>query len=141
MNHNKFFHLTISIILLSLIGCSKSVSDTQVTVDGIEFKVSTVELTDTYESGSQKLKPTSATDTFLIVTLEVLSSESPKIEWNASITDENGDESFPNITSQMFSSEEYLQEIAWVYVVDMAFESLTLNFPDDQTIMLDSFLD
>jgi hypothetical protein len=110
-----------------------------ITVSGVELKVASVQLTDSYGSGGETIEPSSTADTFLVVKCDVISSSVETVSWGVSVTADKGSIVTPSVTDQT-SQAGQLKELAWVFVVAKSAQSFVLNFPDGQTVKLDSLV-
>ena len=112
-----------------------------ITVSGVELEVASVQLTDSYGSGSETIDPGSTADTFLVVKCDVVSSNvgTARVSWDVSVTADKGSIVTPSVTEQT-SEAGQLKGVAWVFVVAKTAQSFVLNFPDGQTVKLDSLV-
>jgi hypothetical protein len=110
-----------------------------ITVSGVELKVASVQLTDSYGAGSEAVAPSSTTDTFLVVKCDVISSSVETVSWDVSVTADKGSIVTPSVT-EWNSQAGQLKELAWVFVVAKTSQTFVLNFPDGQKVQLDSFV-
>jgi len=112
-----------------------------ITVSGVELKVASVQLTDSYDSGGETIEPSSTTGTFLVVKCDVISNSvgTARVSWDVSVTADKGSIVTPSVTKQT-SEAGQLKEVAWVFVVAKTAQSFVLNFPDGQTVNLDSLV-
>lgn len=62
-----------------------------------------------------------------------------RISWDVSVTADKGSIVTPSVTEQT-SEAGQLKEVAWVFVVAETAQSFVLNFPDGQTVKLDSLV-
>jgi hypothetical protein len=115
--------------------------DAPLTVEGIPLQVSSVTRQATYEvSFQQKFVPRFPTDECLIVKATIQTNDPKKLgEWKVSVTDENGRESFPNMTSTEMDAQGTPKALMWLLVVAKASRSFTLHLPG-QIVQLDTLL-
>jgi hypothetical protein len=110
-----------------------------ITVSGVELKLASVQLTDSYGAGNETVVPSSTTDTFLVVKCDVISSSVETVSWDVSVTADKGSIVTPSVTERN-SQAGQLKELAWVFVVAKTSQTFVLNFPDGQTVNLDSLV-
>jgi len=110
-----------------------------ITVSGVELKVASVQLTDSYDSGGETIEPSSTTGTFLVVKCDVISNSVETVPWGVSVTADKGGIVTPSVTEQS-SQAGQLKELVWVFVVAKASQTFVLSFPDGQTVNLDSLV-
>jgi hypothetical protein len=145
----------LTLIVLLLTGCGGAQSllpaaaptpvpgiGASLTVEGIALQVISVVRQDTYEvSPQQKFVPNFPGDECLIVKASVQTNDPEKLRgWKVSVTDENGRESLPNMTSTETDASGTPKAIKWLLVVARTSRSFTLHLPAGQTIQLDTLL-
>ena len=131
------FLVCILMLSLWLSGCAAKVKgiDTPIEVGDIQLQVTSATTQDTYDMGDQRMEPSSAADTILVVEASV--SESP-VDLVVSVTDDNGRTESPSVTQTKTMSDEIT--ITWLFGVSKTAQSFTLNLPGEIAIPLDSLL-
>lgn len=112
------------------------------TVEGVEFQLTSATLEEVYESGGQEYKPTSATDIFLIVKMKVNQSTEEAMKTfnqNVVVHDENGRKNGPGITQIQFKDGQ-VKEGAWVFVIAKSSRAFTVELPGEHKIRLETLL-
>ena len=117
--------------------------DKPVTINGIDFLVTKVTITDKYGAGSQETKPKYPGDILLIVQADVSTGyeEVKKYDWKISVVDDNGRNSVPGQTSFMSGiiDGESKNVMTLIFAVDKNSNSFSLLLPEN-SIVLDSIL-
>lgn len=122
------------VILLSACGGVKGI-DSPLEVGEVQIQITSAELQDTLDLGSQTLRPSSAGDVILSVTSST-STENPAIE--VSVTDENGRSDTPSVTQS--TTSEGKSTLSWYFGVSKSAKSFTLHLPGEVAVPLDSVL-
>lgn len=113
-------------------------------VRGIEFQVveATTESAFVMEDG-ERLDPTSPEDDVLVVDAEVLAGVVGDVQaWRVSVSEADGGKTrFLSFALTTDYENEQPDRVRWVFVVPRAWESMYLNLPDAQRIVLDPLLE
>jgi hypothetical protein len=107
-----------------------------VTVDGVDLKFVSVSTASHWLVGSQDYTPTSPSDTFLVVTANVLTAgtaHSTLAAWDVTL---NGSVSWTFLQSKGDSSA--ITAATWVFIVDQSLTKFTINLPGGVDVVLDS---
>lgn len=151
MNNRKLLpYLAILILIISLLACSAPTAmptpipgvGAPLTIEGIQLQVTSAKEQDAYEvSFDQKFVPNDPGDECLIVEASIKTDDPQKVQgWKVSVTDENGRESKPNITTTKTDASGVAKGVMWLFVVAKESRSFTLHLPNEQTIQLNTLL-
>ena len=147
MKSNIFFYMLLSMFFIFIIqGCNPTGIvgiDESITIDGIEFSVSSVVRKNEYSAGGQVSKPKSSADIILVVQAD-LSAGNEEVnphEWSFSVVDENGRIDKPDISNFMSGiiDGESRNVLELIFGVDKNSDSFTLILLDNE-IVLDSLI-
>ncbi len=116
-----------------------------VTIEGVQLQVASIEEADTYNMGGQDVQPNSGADTILLIDVTIKNADYATTQgWKGkvSVTDENGQESEPELTQTSTEGKGggSVSAIKWIFVVAKSSRSFMLSLPGGQTVKLDSLL-
>jgi hypothetical protein len=109
---------------------------TPVEVDGVSLKFTGVQKESHWLVGSDDYTPTSSTDTFLVISADVLTvytAHSTVAGWDVTL---NGNVSWTFLQSHGDSSS--IDSVQWVFIVDQNLSNFTINLPGGVDVPLDS---
>ncbi|HEY5118331.1 MAG TPA: hypothetical protein VII90_02665 [Anaerolineales bacterium] len=107
-----------------------------VTVDGVDLQFVSVTTASHWLVGSDDYTPNSSSDTFLVVTANVLTdntAHSTLAGWDVTV---NGDVAWSFLQSKGASTS--ITSATWVFVVDQSLTSFIINLPGGVDVPLDS---
>jgi hypothetical protein len=129
------------VILLLTAGCSAAGVNSPLAVGDVKLQITQVTWHDSYvideAEHRRTLTPQATTDTLMVVRAKIVSGTAD-VNLEVSVLDANGRTDKPTVITQSTSNGE--ETIEWLFAVSKSAPSYTLNFPDNKSIKLDSFL-